>query len=87
MLTAVYYSLLSSNIAKIKYNIKAKQNEIQIGDITHHYNQLITLVNFNTIKAIVNAPANFKPGPLDIIKKFKLNFVTGAGFEPAIFRL
>lgn len=75
----------------INDNTKSIDNEIQIGDNTHHHDQVITLVNFNTIKAIVNAPVNPIPEPFeilsDIIKNFKLNFVTGAGFEPAIFRL
>lgn len=35
---------------------------IQIGLNIYHYDQAITLVNFNTIKAIVNNPEN--PIPL-----------------------
>lgn len=73
MLTTFYSSKSILNIAIIISNTIAKDNRIQIGDNTHHHDQVITLVNFNTIKAIVNAPVNPNPEPFeilsDIIKK------------------
>lgn len=33
-------------------------NDIHIGDNTHHHDHDITLVNFNTINAIVSTPIN-----------------------------
>jgi hypothetical protein len=36
-------------------------NEIHNGDNTHNHDQLMTLVNFNTMNTIVNRPVNPMP--------------------------
>lgn len=36
-------------------------NEIHTGDNTHNHDQLMTLVNFNTMNTIVNRPVNPMP--------------------------
>lgn len=43
------------------------ENEIQIGDNTHHQDHVIAFINFNTIKATVNKPANPIPPEFELL--------------------
>ena len=49
---------------KTKRTIRHATNVIQIGDITHHHDQLITPHNFKVTNTIVSRPK--KPMPLEL---------------------